>query len=366
MSERGKERPPQDGDSDYLWDGSGEPDPEVLRLERLLSPLAYDPKRRVVVPMRRRWWPPVAGVIAVAAVAAVVALLVWRRPGGPGIAAVTPDAGVAGPPPAWKVTQVDGNPLCNGQEMGLDGALLALGQTLTTDGESRAILKVADIGKVTVEPNSQVKLLTTGAEEHRLSLERGAIQAEIDAPPRLFWVNTPSATAIDYGCAYRLRVKEDGTSVLHVDAGWVALEGVIPGGALSVIPAGGIATSRPGRGPGTPRFFDTSDEFRIALDRFDAGDHSAENLAALRKTARVRDTLSLWHVVQRVAPYERPAIVARMVELVPGYPRGVDEGALVNLDPDALGTWRDKLQRSWGGSIPLMEKPPIKKTPPLR
>ena len=28
-------------DDDYLWDGSGEPDPEVVRLESLLAPLRH-------------------------------------------------------------------------------------------------------------------------------------------------------------------------------------------------------------------------------------------------------------------------------------------------------------------------------------
>ncbi len=28
---------------DYLWDRSGEPDPEVAALEKLLAPLAHDP-----------------------------------------------------------------------------------------------------------------------------------------------------------------------------------------------------------------------------------------------------------------------------------------------------------------------------------
>ena len=28
---------------DYLWDGSGQPDPEVRRLEELLKPFGYSP-----------------------------------------------------------------------------------------------------------------------------------------------------------------------------------------------------------------------------------------------------------------------------------------------------------------------------------
>src|SRR5688572_2793962 len=99
MSDESKTRsgkPPEDGD--YLWDGTGEPDPEVQRLERLLSPMAYDPARKLpqAAPARvvrrpwRRW--AAAGVVAVAA-AAVIAVVVWPRRESTTVVGTTPDAG---------------------------------------------------------------------------------------------------------------------------------------------------------------------------------------------------------------------------------------------------------------------------------
>ena len=38
---------------DYLWDGSGEPDPEIEKLERLLGKDRYQPKA-VAMPVRPR------------------------------------------------------------------------------------------------------------------------------------------------------------------------------------------------------------------------------------------------------------------------------------------------------------------------
>jgi hypothetical protein len=361
MSENEREKPPGEPDGDYLWDGTGEPDPEVQRLERLLSPMAYDPKRRVVVPLRRRWFRPVVTVAIVAAAAAVV-FLIWRGRDGSGgkVAGAGADAG-AGPVPvaaAWEVTQLDGSPMCDSKPLPNGSAMLRLGDTLLTDATSRAEIVVADkLGKVTVEPNSEIKLVTSRKDEHRLALARGVIDAEINAPPRLFWVDTPSATAIDYGCAYRLRVNDDGSTVLMVNAGWVALDGAKPGAPLSIVPAGARCTSRPGRGPGTPRFFDTSGEFRIPLDRFDDGDREPATITELLTAARVRDTLSLWHVLQRVPEEERPAVIKRILELVPGLPPGTDERAVADLNADALSAWRDKLRRSWGAAITPFESP---------
>jgi len=65
---------------DYLWDGSGEADPEVAKLEQLLRPLAHDrpmDEVRMRRPKRRRAPWIVAGIAAIAAAAVLV--LVLRR-----------------------------------------------------------------------------------------------------------------------------------------------------------------------------------------------------------------------------------------------------------------------------------------------
>src|SRR5258708_33493639 len=62
--------------SDYLWDGSGEPDPEIRKLEDTLGALrhrrpapAFPEMPAVAAPVRARWfdmrlWPALAGVAA--------------------------------------------------------------------------------------------------------------------------------------------------------------------------------------------------------------------------------------------------------------------------------------------------------------
>ena len=100
---------------------------------------------------------------------------------------------------------------------------LAVGDYLETDAASRARITVANIGNVEIEPNSRVKLVDTNPEQHRLSLERGVLQAKISAPPRLFIVDTPSAAAVDLGCEYKLEVDKAGNSTLAVTRGFVSL-----------------------------------------------------------------------------------------------------------------------------------------------
>jgi hypothetical protein len=60
---------------DYLWDKSGEPDPQIQELEELLAPLRYQPKP-LVLPRRRNYWP-----LAIAATVLMALLIsgVWLR-----------------------------------------------------------------------------------------------------------------------------------------------------------------------------------------------------------------------------------------------------------------------------------------------
>lgn len=223
-------------------------------------------------------------------------------------------------------------------------ARLAEGEWLETNDSSRAKINVGEIGEVEVAPNSRVRLVEASRAEHRLALERGRLRATIWAPPRLFFVETPSAVAVDYGCAYTLEVDGRGASTLEVTAGWVALE---LGGRASMVPAGAACQTRPGTGPGTPYFADAPPAFRDALMRFDFENGGDAALDTLLAAARPADTLSLWHLLSRADGARRARVYDRMAELVPP-PRGVTrEGIEERLDPHMLELWRDETQTVW-------------------
>ncbi|HEX3253963.1 MAG TPA: FecR domain-containing protein, partial [Pyrinomonadaceae bacterium] len=167
--------------------------------------------------------------------------------------------------PSWLVKRLDGAPRIGSAQISSNGQL-AIGEWLETDGSSRAQIDVASIGNVDIAENSRVRLLQSRADEHRLELVRGKMSARIWAPPRLFFVDTPSAVAADYGCAYTLEVKDDGSSLLHVTSGWVAMESK---DRESMVPAGASCETRPVIGPGTAYFDDASPALREALTKVD-------------------------------------------------------------------------------------------------
>jgi hypothetical protein len=244
----------------------------------------------------------------------------------------------------WQVETIDGTPRIGSRSVRNKGQL-AVGQWLETDGASRAQINVASIGQVQIDANTRVRLVETQPTEHRLELARGKMSARIWAPPRLFFVDTPSAVAADMGCAYTLEVDDTGASLLRVTSGWVALE---LKDRESMVPTGAACQTRPGVGPGTPYFEDASPEFRQALTTIDFGGNPSDKVAidTLLKTSRARDTLTLWHLLGRVNLEERDKLYDKIASFVPP-PGGVTRDGILKLDQTMLDQWRDGLEPAW-------------------
>ena len=254
--------------------------------------------------------------------------------------------------PWWEVARVEGAPRVASGSIG-DRGRLRVGEWLETDAASRAEIAVADIGQVEVEPNTRVRLVETRLTEHRLELERGTLHARIWAPPRLFFVNTPSAVAADLGCAYTLEVDDAGRGLLHVTSGYVALE---TEARSAIVPAGAACMTQPGAGPGTPFFEDAPEAFVESLAKLDLENDRA-SLDAVLNGARPRDTLTLWHLLARVGHEDRARVYERLAALAPP-PEGVTRDGIVGLDRAMLDAWKSNLEKDWlwGESVPAVRR----------
>ncbi len=329
--------------NDYLWDRSGPRDLEIARLEDVLGTLrlqrpAPAPPRRA--PARRAYSIGLRALtVAAAHVVAVAgvwfALGFWRT--------------------GWTVESVEGRPVVDGERIS-DAARLRIGGWLTTDAASRARMEVGSIGRVDVFPNTRVQLVEAKGREHRLALDRGTIHARIWAPPKIFYVNTPAAVAVDLGCEYTLQVDDTGAGLLRVTQGWVAFE---TDGRESFIPQGAMCETRPGIGPGTPRYEDAPSGYGEALKTLDFGSADAAARTAafdvVLSRARRRDALTLWHLVASTTAEERARVVDRLAELAPPPPH-VSREAVMRGDRDHLALWWDALGLDTGSWWKIFKK----------
>jgi len=319
-----------DPDRDYLFDKTGD-DPAVAKLEALLGAYAHrqplrDPPDRPGVFARPRRLAAIAAATAVLAIGVFVLLRDRSAPacqGGAGFA-----------------FDVEGGPARCGGGTASRGTL-PVGAWLETSDRAIADVTVADIGKLTVFGDSRVRLVGTGAAGHHMELARGKLAARVVAPPRLFIVDTPVATAVDLGCAYELEVDPAGRTHLRVTSGAVSLEGH---GLFAYAPMNTEVVAAPGRGPGTPVVTKAPDALRAAVARFDAGDASA--LRAILDAAELGDTITLWNLLSRTPPGERPPLVARL-ERLGGRPDSVSTDDVIAGDREAIERWREALAERW-------------------
>ncbi len=223
------------------------------------------------------------------------------------------------------------------------------GEWIETDSKSRTTLRIGEIGFVEIEPGTRVRVVKARAGEHRLALVRGEIRAKISAPPKLFFVDTASGTAIDLGCEYTLSDDELGLGLLQVTKGWVSFQwkGPAPGVVVeSLVPAGASCRTHPNIGPGIPYFDDASQGLKDALENPGVAKSADDPLEVILAEARVRDTLTLWHLLQRVPMGDRARVYDRIASLTP-VPAGVSREQALKLDPETLKLWKDELAWKW-------------------
>jgi hypothetical protein len=328
--------PDKDDLNDYLWDASGPSDPEVARLEQLLARYGLSRPLPPLPALERRWWEPLVWSRTFrAATAGAIALLLFL---------IGPWAvrRVAFPRDSCDARCLVGTARINGRSL-VGPELLRAGGLLETDGSSQAEVRIGLVGRVTVHPNSRMRLVEMRPGRYRMALERGKISARTLAPPFTFVVDTPGPTAYDVGCAFSLETDERGSGLLRVTSGWVQLE---LDERQILIPAGAASLLRPGGKLGTPYFVDASETFRSALARldFEQQDTAArsDTLAELLAAARPRDVFSFQEMLRTASGDERRRVIDRGLELLPP-PPGVTRAGLLRGDEAMMHAWRNQL-----------------------
>ena len=313
---------------DYLWDGAGEPDPEIERLEATLRPLRGTRPAPELGPRR----PSASSLGGWPALAAAAAVLL-------GLAAAVTRERAPEAESGWNLAWLEGASWS--QARVARETRLAVGEWIDTRA-ARARLSVGRIGEVRLEPATRVGLLDAGERTHHLSLARGVLHAMIWAPPGRFLVDTPSAVAVDLGCSYTLEVDDAGSGLLRVETGWVGFESR---GLQSLVPAGAACPTRRGVGPGTPYYETAPEALRQALEEIDFGTHPPRRTAALDTVlaaARPRDALSLWHLLSRLEGEERGRVHDRLAALVPP-PDAVTREGILRGERAMRDAWWDEL-----------------------
>lgn len=314
---------------DYLWDRSGDVDPDVARLEALLSPLAHKApldEMRVHRRRRRRWPRFVIGSVVAAA---AIALIAWPRAGEKPPADYACGAHASG----FAFTARGGNVACGGSRV--PAGVLPIGGTLDT-GAHEAELAIADIGSAQLSAKTRVRLDATSTERHQLYLERGRMHAFVSAPPRIFAVGTPSGQVTDLGCEYTLEVDDAGAGSIEVMSGMVELEAA--NGGVIVVPAGASARLLAGRRASLPLAKGANAALVAAVGDFHAGVADARD--RILASAKPSDAITVANLARITDRNERRFVLDRLMELAKA-PQAMSVDDIEQLD--LLDMWFDEI-----------------------
>jgi len=300
---------------DYLWSGEGEADPDVAELEALLRPLAYggaesEPAQPRPPALRRA---PVRWGLALAAAAAAVLAAGLLGGGGESVL------------------------LYDGRDA------LPIGSMFVAEEGRANELRLGDLGRLRLSDGSRLWIDQLDRDEVVLRLEEGELSAFVreDVRPGLFNVDTPATRCVDLGCAYDLKVDDDGGTFVEVTFGRVAFRN---GKDEAFVPAGAVCRAAPGEGAGTPHFPRSDGLLLRALEGYDGADDGSEERfvfaseVAKRATSRV-DALPVWHFLQDVDPRVRTTGLHTLDRLV-GAPAGI---APEDASAEARAAWREHL-----------------------
>jgi FecR protein len=313
---------------DYLWDPSGEPDADVERLEELLAPLAYEPgPSEVDGPGERREAWGLRGlprvVLFAAGLAAAAALALWIDTSASQRATGAPEI-----------------------ELLVGGQRLERGELIEAAAGLRTRLQMAEIGELSLSPGTRLRAKQLDAREVILELERGSLSAYVSpsAAPGFFNIDTPATRCVDLGCAYELRVDEDGETFVEVTLGRVAFRN---GDGEVFVPAGAVCHATAAGGAGTPHFRESPEEWLRELRLFDLLDvddvaREAKGAALVRGATSKNELLPLWHLTADESDAVARAAAGRMGELHPDL-SGFDEKGRVALSAKRRASWREEL-----------------------
>jgi len=244
-----------------------------------------------------------------------------------------------GLPTYWKVSSIQGNPLIGDVAMNNIDSIRE-GQFIRTNDSSRAQLIIANMGNVIIEPNSKIIFIKGVDGNNRISVEYGTIESNMRSNPKTFFVEMPSAIAMDMGGDYKLTIDSTGDGLVYVKSGKVEVQS---NNREAIVPAGNLVMTKRDLGVGTPFNENSSPRFKNALMNLDFGKCGGACVNTLLKNAKVSDAITLVSLISRVESQYKDEVYTKVANFV-SPPSRIHSDSLPFFDIEKMNKWIDKIQ----------------------
>jgi len=228
----------------------------------------------------------------------------------------------------WKLVNLRGEAFING----VKSNTVNVGDWIQTDSTSSVVLKIANVGDISIEPNSKVRFVQSDGEVSRIEVLYGTVNTTTSQADK-FVLHSNNMKVQDKGGSYSFKVDEKGNGVIFVNNGIANVES---GNKSAVVTDGKFCLYKPEYGVGTPFRKDASKEFQNALFSYDFNNGGVPAVYYAVANAAPEDYTSLMNLIPRVDDKTKYLVLNKLGKLVPQVLPTINLDSLDEYDDDNL------------------------------
>lgn len=225
----------------------------------------------------------------------------------------------------WKLINLRGEAFING----VKSNTVNVGDWIQTDSASSVVLKIANVGDISIEPNSKVRFVQSDGQMSRIEVLYGTVNTTTSQADK-FVLHSNNMKVQDKGGSYSFKVDEKGNGVIFVNNGIANVES---GNKSAVVTDGKFCLYKPEYGVGIPFRKDASKEFQNALFSYDFSNGGMQSVYYAVANAAPEDYTSLMNLIPRVDERTKYLVLNKLGKLVPQ--------ALPTINIDSLAEYND-------------------------
>ncbi|MBP9095922.1 MAG: FecR domain-containing protein [Ignavibacteria bacterium] len=209
----------------------------------------------------------------------------------------------------WKLISLKGGAFVNG----VKSDKVNIGDWIQTDSVSSVVLKIANVGDVSIEPNTKVRFIQSDGNISRIEVLYGTVNASTSQADK-FVLQASNMRVQDKGGSYSFKVDDKGNGVIYVNNGVANVES---GNKSAVVTDGKFCLYKPEYGIGVPFRKDAKPEFQDALFQYDFNNGGAPSIYYAMANAGPEDYASLVNLIPRVDNQTKYLVLNKLGKLAP-------------------------------------------------
>jgi DNA-directed RNA polymerase specialized sigma24 family protein len=239
----------------------------------------------------------------------------------------------------WEVSLQSGTVTIEGEILSGISAFSAE-EVLTTDKNSTAQVIVPNVGKISVEEQTEFTRLD---QKNSAELIKGKIKVDCSSAEEFFILQIPVSLVSNYylGAIYNVDVYTDKSGQIFVNSGWI----IVKNKEKEIVAASNYFVDFDAAyGLSVPYHKNSNLDLINAVRDF-LNTKSEMHVERIASLATSTDALTLWNLLKIVSPAKRLLIYSKLNVLVP-HPSAITNDDVINLNQEKLQIWLEEIERN--------------------